>query len=324
MAIGAGLLAVSTALAPAQATSLVSLPQLFETPISGFGLKIVEKIRTTDAYTRYGITYRSGRLTISGIMNVPKGSGRFPVVVLAHGNIPLSEYSRGAGLAREQDYLARQGFIVLHTDYRNHARSSKDPDYLNNLRIGYVEDVIAAARAARASAWPQIDRYRISLLGRSMGGGIGYSALVIAPDLFRSAVLYAPMSAIAAESNARLLESNPDLRKRVYRAFGSPESNPQFWDELSPYNYFERVNDAVLIHQGTDDLICPKASTDTAVERLRELGKDVQYEIYPGNGHLFTDAAWQSSMQRSVEFLRAHLNDPVTAPTPTPEPVAAT
>jgi hypothetical protein len=37
----------------------------------------------TDAYMRYAVTYRSGDLTISGVMNRPEGTGPFPVVVLA-------------------------------------------------------------------------------------------------------------------------------------------------------------------------------------------------------------------------------------------------
>ena len=51
----------------------------------------------------------------------PTGKGPFPAVVLNHGYIEPSIYVTGQGLAREQDYLARAGFVVLHTDYRGHA-----------------------------------------------------------------------------------------------------------------------------------------------------------------------------------------------------------
>ena len=57
----------------------------------------------------------------------PKGPGPFPGIVLNHGYIEPSYYVTGQGLAREQDWLARAGFVVLHTDYRGHAASDPVP-----------------------------------------------------------------------------------------------------------------------------------------------------------------------------------------------------
>ena len=58
---------------------------------------------TTDAYTRYEVTYRSGDLRVSGVLLVPTGKGPFPAVVLNHGYIEPSIYVTGQGLSREQD-----------------------------------------------------------------------------------------------------------------------------------------------------------------------------------------------------------------------------
>jgi len=38
-------------------------------------------------------------------------------------------------MRREHDYLARQGYVVLHVDYRSHATSSDDPDVDYELRL---------------------------------------------------------------------------------------------------------------------------------------------------------------------------------------------
>ena len=48
-------------------------------------------------------------------------AGRHPAVVLAHGYIDPAVYVSGQGMRREQDWLARAGYVVLHVDYRNHA-----------------------------------------------------------------------------------------------------------------------------------------------------------------------------------------------------------
>ena len=60
-------------------------------------------------------------------MLVPDGKGPFPVLVLNHGYIDPDTYFPGQGMPREHDYLARQGYVVFHTDYRGHASGDDDP-----------------------------------------------------------------------------------------------------------------------------------------------------------------------------------------------------
>lgn len=116
----------------------VSLPALFEREYDGQGLGLRGVIARTDAYTSHTVTYRSGDLTISGKLDVPNGRGPFPALVLAHGYIDPAYYVNGQGLMREQDWLARAGYVVLHTDYRNHAGSSKDPRAERRMWLGYT------------------------------------------------------------------------------------------------------------------------------------------------------------------------------------------
>jgi uncharacterized protein len=155
----------------------------------GRGLRLGDVLDDNGSYTRYFVTYRSGGLTISGVMNVPKGDGPFPALVLNHGYVDPDAYTNGRGLRREQDYLARTGFVVLHTDYRNHAQSDDDPTAELNLRLGYTEDVVNAVLALRSAEQLPIDPDRIGLLGRSMGGGVTYNVLVAQPGLVEAAVV---------------------------------------------------------------------------------------------------------------------------------------
>ena len=86
-------------------------------------------------------------------MNIPKGDGTYPLVILNHGHIDTDIYTLGRGLKREQDYLARRGFAVLHTDYRNHAFSDKDLSIIEEKTLGrsakYGSDSINAIYAVR-------------------------------------------------------------------------------------------------------------------------------------------------------------------------------
>jgi dipeptidyl aminopeptidase/acylaminoacyl peptidase len=287
----------------------VSLPALMLKRFDGAELNLGDVLEENSSYTRYFVTYRSGTLTISGVMNVPAGNGPFPALVLNHGYIDPDVYTNGRGLRREQDYLARKGFVVLHTDYRNHAQSDDDPNAELNLRLGYTEDVVNAVLALRSSGLPYIDPDRIGLLGRSMGGGVTYNVLVAQPGLVDAAVVHAPVSADAADNFDRWIRGQPGnagLADEIVAAFGSPEDNPTFWQNASPRTFFDRISEPILIHHGTADESCPIEWSQATVTTLRSLGKDAQLLTYPGEPHAF-EAAWETSMERTVDFFEQRL-----------------
>nr|WP_184830173.1 alpha/beta fold hydrolase [Jiangella mangrovi] len=278
----------------------------------GGDLRLGEVLETADTYTRYAVTYRSAGLTISGILNLPDGAGPFPVLVLAHGYIDPDVYTTGRGLRREQDYLARQGYAVLHTDYRNHAGSSDDPENEVRLRLGYTEDVVNAVLAVRAATdtIPQLDGERVGLLGRSMGGGVALNTLVVQPGLVDAAVVYASVSSNAVQNFDQWTRGQPGseaLTDQIIGAYGAPEANPEFWQGVSPVTFFDRVTEPVLIHHGTADETCPPQwalDTDAA---LRVAGKDVTLQLYEGEPHAF-EGDWQLSIERSAAFFAQHLS----------------
>ncbi|QOV47434.1 alpha/beta fold hydrolase [Streptomyces chromofuscus] len=261
----------------------------------------------TDAYTQYAVTYRANGLTISGLMNVPEGEGPFPALVLAHGYIDPAVYTTGRGLAREQDLLARNGYVVLHTDYRNHAGSDDDPDNDVGLRLGYTEDVIAAVKALRGSGRPEIDGDRIGLLGRSMGGGVVYNTLVVAPGLVDAAVVYAPVSSRPEENIDRFQRPRGDpLVAEIEAEHGTPEENPAFWRAVSPVTYVDRVTEPLLIQHGTADDTCPLTWSERTAAAFEAAGKDVRLVKQPGEGHTFS-TRWRASMDTTMDFFDRHL-----------------
>ena len=62
----------------------------------GRGLRLGRVLGEASSYTRRAVTYRSGDLRISGIINIPRGDGPFPVLVLLHGYIDPAIYVTGA------------------------------------------------------------------------------------------------------------------------------------------------------------------------------------------------------------------------------------
>ncbi|MFC8427167.1 alpha/beta hydrolase family protein [Streptomyces sp. NPDC057253] len=285
----------------------VSIPALIRRDHQGSDLKLGRELARTSAYVNHEVTYESNGLTVSGLMNIPRGRGPFPALVLAHGYIDPAIYTTGRGLSREQDLLARNGYVVLHTDYRNHARSDKDPDNDVNLRLGYTEDVIGAALALRSSGRPEIDTGRLGLLGRSMGGGVVYNTLVVAPGLFDAAVAYAPVSTHPEENIDQFQRPEGDpVVAEIEAAHGTPAENPRFWREVSPVTYVDRVTEPLLIHHGTADTTCPIRWSREAVAAFEKAGKDVELRTYRGEGHTFYQQ-WTRSMDTTLAFFERHL-----------------
>lgn len=287
----------------------VSLPALMQKRYDGRDLRTVSVLGRNSAYTRYAVRFRSGRLRISGIMNVPAGRGPFPVLILNHGYIAPAVYTTGRGLAREQDYLARRGYVVLHVDYRNHAQSDDDPNYELNLRLGYTEDVINAVYAVRESSLPYLDGDRVGMLGRSMGGGVTFNALVVQPDLVKAAVVYAPVSSDVVDNFNRWIRRMGDRRvlaQRIAARFGSPERNPEFWRNVSPATFFDRISVPLIMHHGTEDESVPLPWSRKTLAALERAGKDVRLYIYEGEHHAF-GPQWAESMRRTVRFLDRYL-----------------
>ncbi len=192
----------------------------------GGRIRVQREILATDAYTRSEVTYPSGDVTVSGVLLRPRGQGPFPAVVLNHGYIEPSVYVNGQGLMREQDYLARAGFVVLHTDYRGHASSDPASDAARESRLGYTRDTINAVQSVKRLGY--VDPDKVAMLGRSMGGGVTYNALVVKPGLVKAAVVFAPVSSDFVDNfNRWTVAERPDAAAATYRRYGTPAAGPR-------------------------------------------------------------------------------------------------
>ncbi len=288
-------------------TDPVSLPALMAASYDGRALRTRAVLARTSAYTRYAVTYRSEGLRISGVMNVPAGEGPFPVAVLLHGYIDPDVYVTGQGLMREQDYLARRGYVALHVDYRGHAGSDASPGEEERLRLGYTVDAVNAVLAVRRSSLAYLDGERVGLVGRSMGGGVLYNVLVAQPGLVDAAVAFAPVSSDTVDNFERWTRpERGEVARRIVARHGEPADAPQFWRGVSPRTYVDRITEPLLIHHGSSDDTCPIRWTRATMRALEAADRDARLFVYPGEEHAF-GPQWPQSMRRTVRFLDRHL-----------------
>ena len=144
--------------------------------------------------------------------------------------------------------------------------------------------------------------------------------MVAKPGLVKAYVLFAPISIDYRDNfNRWIAKRSPDvaakilakygppaMREKIVAAYGSPESNPDFWDNVSPKTFIRNITEPVLVHQGLSDKDVPPEWAQDLVKAFKDAGKDVQLYTYKGEPHEFINA-WPLVMERSVKFFDERL-----------------
>lgn len=269
----------------------------------GSVFKIEQLFLKTDAYQKHAISYQSGDLAISGVMNVPLAAppeGGFPVLILNHGLIPPEIYFSGRGSKREQEFFARHGYITIHPDYRGLASSSPLTNARHDFYVGYTEDVTALIDALKEFASSLMNLKRLGMWGHSMGGGIAARVAVLRPEV-RAYVLFAPISADVEDNFYELAKEEVAWLHDTYGAEGASA-----YREISPITFFKDVSAPVQLHHGVADKDVPLDFSKKIFNALTRERKKAELYTYAGEGHEF-GGAWQLAAERALQFFNFHL-----------------
>ena len=127
----------------------------------------------------------------------------------------------------------------------------------------------------------RIDVSRAGVVGRSYGG---YMTLTLAsryPELWSAAIdMFGPYDLLTFAS--RVPETWKPFMKMLV---GDPETEQEFLTERSPRTYIEQVTAPMLVVQGKNDPRVIEQESRELVEKLREIGKEVDYLMFPDEGH---------------------------------------
>lgn len=276
-----------------------------DTAPEGGDLQVGGVREQTGSYTSYDASYRSEGLLVTGVLNVPSGEGPFPAVVLAHGYIDPAVYVSGQGMTRERGVLASRGYVAFHVDYRNHAGSDDDPALAETQRFGYAVDVLNAVTALRETTAVAVDDARVSIFGRSMGGGAVLQALAIAPGHADAAVVYAGVSSDAADNFRQYSGEGSGYWEEVASTIGTPDDNPQYYADASVRPHLGRVTEPVLMIHGNVDDTCPPEWAEATRDALVAGGAEVSLQWFD-DGHAF-GPEFDASMDAVTGFLDAQV-----------------
>jgi uncharacterized protein len=254
-------------------------------------------------------------LQVSGLMNVPKQAGRYPVIVLFRGYVPPDTFQSGAGTQPAARVFVQNGFITLAPDFLGFGESaspSTDPfearfqTYTSALTLLASLSTLNAGLNDTYAGTVTADLTKVGLWGHSNGGHITLSVLAISGVPYPT-VLWAPVSASFPFSILFYTGDTDDHGKAMRQFLAKFEVN--YDTELfSPPNYYAWIQAPIQIHQGMADDIVPNWWSSSLAKTLSKNVVPADYFVYPGADHNLRSSGWSMAVQRSLDFFGNHFS----------------
>jgi len=205
-----------------------------------------------------------------------------PLVVISHGG-PTSNASRRLDL--EIQAFASRGFAVVDVDYRGSTGYGRA--YRRQLEGAWgvvdLEDCTAAATwlAEQGLADPA----RLVIRGGSAGGYTTLCAITFG-DVFAAGASHYGVGDLEA-----LARDTHKFESRYCDRMVAPwPAGVATYRERSPIHFVDRIRTPLLVLQGTDDMVVPRAQADVLAEALARNGVPHAYLLFEGEGHGFRRA----------------------------------
>ncbi len=231
----------------------------------------------------------------------PEGDGPSPFVLAIHGG---PESQERPGYRPEYQYLLSRGIGVLATNIRGSTGYGKTYQKLihRDWGGGDLEDWRHAAEWLRAQSF--VDGDRLGVYGGSYGGFATLSCVTRLPEYWRAAV-----DIVGPSNLLTFVRAVPPQWVRFMSEWvGDPEKDEAMLRDRSPITYVDQVRAALLVLQGAKDPRVVQSESDQMVERLRGLGREVEYVVFEDEGHGYTRYANEVRAYRlTCDWLERHL-----------------
>jgi dipeptidyl aminopeptidase/acylaminoacyl peptidase len=253
------------------------------------------------------VVYQSFDRKVPAFLYEPKATRRkrSPVVVSIHGG-PVAQERPAYAYAGLYQYVLRRGIGVLAPNIRGSTGYGKKYERLvyRDWGGGELKDIEYAAKYLETLAW--VDPERMGVFGASFGGFATLSAVTRLPKYWRVAVdIFGPSNLVTF---ARTVPEH--WKRNVAGMVGDPDKESDFLLSRSPVTFIENVRCPLLIIQGANDPRVTKPESDQIVEKLKSKGLEMEYMVFPDEGHGFTKRRNEfTAYKRVAEFLVEHLQD---------------
>ena len=286
-----------------------SFENLKKRPYQGSEIKLEKIIKEEDKFTSWLFSFQSDGKKVTGMANIPKKTGKLPVVMMIRGYADDQVYFTGLGTRKGAGVFAENGFITLAPDFLGFGGSDTSSADISSpretnlfiLEARFERPVTVLNLLASIKSLPQADPDKIFMWGHSNGGQIALSVLEISQKPIPT-VLWAPVTKGFPESVLQYMGEMDDQGLKVKKAIDDFTSIYES-KYYSIDHYWNDIQAPIQVHQGTADEYIHTDWTDSFVQTLKDLGKNVTYYKYPRNDHNLS-RDWDLVVSRDLQFFR--------------------
>lgn len=234
---------------------------------------------------------------IHGVSYMPNSKRKCPVVIFSHGF-----NGTNVDFAMNSDYLAKNDVGAICFDFCGGSINSKSDLKTDEMSI-FTEKEDLSAVVETIKNWGNVDPDNIFLFGGSQGGLVsGLVADEYIEDI-KGLLLLFPALGIADDWNKRFptLDSIPDTHELWGVRLGRI-----YFESIHDYDVFDHIgqfNKNVLIFHGDQDEIV----TLEYGKRAEMLYPHARIEVFPGEGHGFSEAGNKKVAEMTYEFVKANI-----------------
>ena len=251
-------------------------------------------------------------MKIYGYLTTPAGMAAkdLPMVVFVHGG----PWGRDQwGFDRYAQWLANRGYAVLQVNFRGSTGYGKqyvnagDRQWAGAMHTDLLDGKDWAVKQGVANP------NKVCIMGGSYGGYATLAGVAFSPDAFACGV------DIVGPSNLNtLLKTIPPYWSTILSTFHKRMGDSEeFLNSQSPLFKADQIKVPLLIGQGANDPRVNKAESDQIVAAMRKNGKDVEYYVFPDEGHGFARPTNNMAFNAASEnFLAKYLGGRAEPPSP--------
>ncbi len=241
---------------------------------------------------------------IHALLFIPKGlkkDGSNAAIIWPHGG---PEWQEIHNFNKYIQVMANAGFIVFAPNFRGSVGYGKEFQKLiyKDWGGGEFKDILCGVDYLKNTDY--VNKDKIAVVGGSFGGFMVLTCITKAPDIWKCAVdIFGPSNLFT------FLRSVPEHWKNsTDRLVGNPERDRELLNSRSPINYVDNIKCPLLVIQGKQDPRVVEAESEQIVNKLKNMGKQVDYILLEDEGHGFSKVSNQIKVfRKKIEFLETNL-----------------
>ena len=241
-----------------------------------------------------------------GIIHLPEGEGKFPIVIYCHGYRSTKESSKAVDLSKT---LPEKRIILFRFDFSG--RGESEGKFEDATVTQYIDDLKCLIDFIRNLDY--IDSNKINVVGNSLGGLV--SLQEIAKDSrVKCLVLQSPVSVFPWRKTNEFSDENVKKWKEkgwIYthsHKFGDLKLNYNFYEDglqYNDYSVYKEIKIPVLVIHGTRD---ESVLIESAKELIKYL-KNPEFIALEGANHTYdtNQKDYERVINETTNFFVKHL-----------------